>query len=100
LSHLKHFPIDILKIDRSFVSGPGADGQDEAIIRSVIALAASLPLSVTAEGIETAEQLALLRILGCDQGQGFLLGRPVHPDRFQRHLPLALPPGPSTSLPI
>jgi hypothetical protein len=45
-------------------------------------------------------QRALLRILGCDQGQGFLLGRPVHPDRFQRHLPLALPPGPSTPLPI
>jgi diguanylate cyclase (GGDEF)-like protein/PAS domain S-box-containing protein len=91
LSHLKHFPIDILKIDRSFVSGPGADGQDEAIIRSVIALATSLQLGVTAEGIETADQLALLRILGCDQGQGFLLGRPVPPDRFQCQAPPALP---------
>ncbi|HLZ31456.1 MAG TPA: EAL domain-containing protein [Chloroflexota bacterium] len=83
LSHLKHFPIDILKIDRSFVSGPGADAQDEAIIRSVIALARSLQLSVIAEGIETADQYALLCSLGCEKGQGFLMGRPVPSNRFQ-----------------
>ena len=63
-------------------SSPGADGQDEAIIRSVIALARPLRLSVTAAGIETADQLALLRVLGCDQGQGFLMGRPVPPSQW------------------
>jgi diguanylate cyclase (GGDEF)-like protein/PAS domain S-box-containing protein len=86
LSHLKHFPIDILKIDRSFVSGSDADGHDRAIIRAVVTLARSLRLSVTAEGIETADQLAFLRDLGCDQGQGYLLGRPAPPAKLQRVL--------------
>jgi EAL domain-containing protein (putative c-di-GMP-specific phosphodiesterase class I) len=77
LSHLKHFPIDVLKIDRSFVQGVDADAQDQAIVRSVVALARSLHLSVTAEGIETTDQHAFLRQLGCDRGQGYLLGRPA-----------------------
>jgi diguanylate cyclase (GGDEF)-like protein len=77
LSHLKQFPIDILKVDRSFVRGIGRDAQDSAIVKSIVALASSLRLRVTAEGIETPEQLHILHQLGCDKGQGFLLGTPA-----------------------
>jgi EAL domain-containing protein (putative c-di-GMP-specific phosphodiesterase class I) len=76
LSHLKRFPVDTLKIDRSFVDGLGNDAQDTAIVRSVVALAKTLDLSVTAEGVETLSQAAELRLLGCDFGQGYLFGRP------------------------
>jgi diguanylate cyclase (GGDEF)-like protein len=77
LSYLKRFPVDTLKIDRSFVDGLGHDAQDTAIVRSVVALAQTLELSVTAEGVETPSQLAQLRLLGCNFCQGYLLGRPV-----------------------
>ncbi len=77
LSYLKRFPVDTLKIDRSFVSGLGEDAQDTAIVRSVVDLAKTLNLSVTGEGIETAAQEAQLAELGCDQGQGFLIARPA-----------------------
>ena len=77
LSYLKRFPVDTLKIDRSFVDGLGHDAQDTAIVRSVVALAQTLDLSVTAEGVETPSQLAQLRLLGCNYSQGYLLGRPV-----------------------
>ena len=76
LSYLKRFPIDTLKIDRSFVAGVGQNPQDTAIVRSVVALAQALGLSVTSEGIETADQEAYLRELGCDFGQGYLFARP------------------------
>jgi diguanylate cyclase (GGDEF)-like protein len=77
LSYLKRFPVDTLKIDRSFVAGLGQDAQDTAIVRSVVALAKTLSLNVTAEGIETAAQEGELRALGCEQGQGYLFARPV-----------------------
>ena len=77
LSYLKRFPVSVLKIDQSFVRGLGQDDQDSAIVRGVIALAQSLNLTVTAEGIETLEQLAQLRQLGCNHGQGYLLSRPL-----------------------
>jgi EAL domain-containing protein (putative c-di-GMP-specific phosphodiesterase class I) len=79
LSYLKRFPVDTLKIDRSFVDGLGRDPQDTAIVQSVIALAKTLLLRVTAEGIETPSQRAHLREMGCDLGQGFLFARPVSP---------------------
>jgi EAL domain-containing protein (putative c-di-GMP-specific phosphodiesterase class I) len=85
LSYLKRFPVDTLKIDRSFVDGLGSDAQDTAIVRSVVALAQTLELSVTAEGVETASQLAQLRLLGCDFSQGYLLGRPVAADAAEAH---------------
>ena len=80
LSYLKLFPVDTLKIDRSFVSGLGQDSNDTAIVRSVVALAKSLNLAVTGEGIETAEQLGHLRALGCDLGQGYLFAKPLAAD--------------------
>jgi EAL domain-containing protein (putative c-di-GMP-specific phosphodiesterase class I) len=76
LAYLKRFPVDTLKIDRAFVDGLGYDEQDTAIVRSVLALARTLGLSVTAEGIEAAEQLAQLRGLACDEGQGYYFARP------------------------
>jgi diguanylate cyclase (GGDEF)-like protein len=95
LSYLKRFPVDTLKIDRSFVDGLGRDAQDTAIVRSVVALAQTLDLSVTAEGVETPSQLAQLRLLGCDYSQGYLLGRPVGAEaataQFQAQLGLPAP---------
>jgi diguanylate cyclase (GGDEF)-like protein len=76
LAYLKRFPVDTLKVDRSFVNGLGEDPQDTAIVQSVIALASALGLSVTGEGIETEAQRRLLRDLGCERGQGFLFARP------------------------
>ena len=78
LSYLKRFPVDTLKIDRSFVERPGRRTRsDTAIVRSVVALAKSLNLAVTGEGIETAEQLGQLQALGCDRGQGYLFAMPL-----------------------
>lgn len=77
LSYLKRFPVTTLKVDQSFVDGLVEGSDDAAIVRSIIALARSLNLSVTAEGIETETQLAQLRALGCDHGQGYLFAPPL-----------------------
>jgi diguanylate cyclase (GGDEF)-like protein/PAS domain S-box-containing protein len=82
LAYLKDFPVDSLKIDRSFTSGITDGGDDSAIVRSIVALAHALHLSVTAEGIETADQLAQLQTLRCDRGQGFLFARPAPPEQL------------------
>jgi diguanylate cyclase (GGDEF)-like protein len=84
LSYLKRFPVDTLKIDRSFVDGLGVDSQDTAIVRSIVALAKALGLSVTGEGIETSVQSAELRELDCDRGQGYLFARPQPPELIER----------------
>lgn len=77
LAYLKRFPVDILKIDRTFVDGVGVDPDDTAIVRSVIGLARTLRLEVVAEGIEDPTQIAELVRLGCNRGQGFHLARPA-----------------------
>jgi len=77
LSYLHSFPIDIVKIDQSFVRRMLESAKDEEIVRAVINLSATLGLRVIAEGIETAEHLARLRELGCDYGQGYLFSKPV-----------------------
>ncbi len=77
LNYLKRFPVDTLKIDRSFINGLGHNPEDTAIVRAVIAFAKALSLSVTGEGIETAEQLAQLRTLECHRGQGYYFSRPL-----------------------
>jgi EAL domain-containing protein (putative c-di-GMP-specific phosphodiesterase class I) len=76
LSYLKRFPLDTLKIDRTLVDGLGDAVQDTAIVRSVIALARALGLSVTGEGVETLAQQLQLVDLGCDLAQGYLFARP------------------------
>jgi diguanylate cyclase (GGDEF)-like protein/PAS domain S-box-containing protein len=80
LAYLKRFPIEGLKIDRSFVSGLGAGTADRSIVRAVLAIADSMDLRVVAEGIETEEQRKLLIELGCRLGQGYLRSRPVPAD--------------------
>jgi predicted signal transduction protein with EAL and GGDEF domain len=80
LTYLKRFPVDVLKIDRSFVSGLCHDPQDRAIVAAVIDLAHAFGLTTVAEGVETADQLARLTALGCEQGQGYLWSRPLPPD--------------------
>jgi diguanylate cyclase (GGDEF)-like protein len=77
LASLKRLPLDILKIDHSFINGIGHDPEDTAIVRAIILLAKSLHLSVTGEGIETAEQAALLRGWACEHGQGYFFSRPM-----------------------
>ncbi|MBV8529100.1 MAG: GGDEF domain-containing response regulator [Candidatus Dormibacteraeota bacterium] len=76
LGNLKRFPVDVIKIDRSFVSELGRSAQDAAIITAIVTLAHDLGLVVTAEGVETEEQRRILCELGCDYLQGFHLGRP------------------------
>lgn len=80
LAYLKRFPIRSVKLDRTFVGGLGVDPSDAEIVRAVVTLGRSLGLEVIAEGIETLAQLRALQDLGCDYGQGFLLGHPVAPD--------------------
>jgi len=77
LSYLHRFPIDTLKVDRSFVNSMEDGSENGEIVRTVIALAKTLRLNVVAEGIETIHQLHQLRILGCEYGQGYLFSRPV-----------------------
>jgi diguanylate cyclase (GGDEF)-like protein/PAS domain S-box-containing protein len=86
LSYLRSFPIDVLKIDRSFVNDIATDADDEAIVVSIIALAHNLKLRVVAEGVESREQLEYLRRHGCDQIQGYYFSRPVAPLQFEQML--------------
>ena len=80
LAYLKRFPVDMIRVDRSFVRGLGQDAEDTAIVETVVLLARALNLRVVAEGIETAEQLDSLRDLGCAIGQGYYFAKPMPGD--------------------
>ena len=91
LTYLKRFPIDVVKIDRSFVAGLRTNSSDTAIVRSVVELAHALGLKVVAEGVEDAVQLAALRAFGCDFAQGFLFSPPRPPAELEGWLAGAQP---------
>ncbi len=86
LSHLKHFPIDTVKIDRSFVQNITTQSDDSAIAQAIVAMAHSMNLTVVAEGVETLEQLNCLRAMGCDEMQGYFVGRPVPAEELEQIL--------------
>ena len=83
LSYLCRFPFSKLKVDRSFVANMANDTAAAAVVQAVVTLGRSLDIRVIAEGIETKAQLDLLRAMGCDEGQGYLLGRPCPADVFE-----------------
>ncbi len=86
LEYLSRFPVDRLKIDQAFVRDISGDADNGAIIRAIIAMAHGLDIKVTAEGVETAEQLGFLRTYRCDEMQGYYFGAPVPPDQFVKML--------------
>jgi diguanylate cyclase (GGDEF)-like protein/PAS domain S-box-containing protein len=86
LAYLKRFPVDTLKIDRAFIAEFEHSREDRALVRSIIAAGKALQLTVTAEGIERETQLAELRTLGCDRGQGYIFSEPLPPEEIGRLL--------------
>ena len=98
LSYLKRLPIDTVKLDRSFVSGATTDPNDAALVMAIITLAHNLKLKVIAEGVETEEQKTFLRLLRCNEGQGYLFGKPMPADVFASTLPVAVQRQPELTL--
>ena len=95
----KRFPLDSLKIDRTFIKDLPGDGDDAAITQAIIAMAHSLRLKVVAEGVETAEQLSFLRDYRCDEIQGFYFSRPQPPNDIAPLLRTNVTCGKAYSLP-
>jgi EAL domain-containing protein (putative c-di-GMP-specific phosphodiesterase class I) len=91
LSYLKRFPLDKLKVDQSFVRQLASDASDAAIVQAIVALGHSLKLRVIAEGVESAQQLALLRAWKCDEYQGRLFSAPLDAEQFAQRLQTPLP---------
>jgi EAL domain-containing protein (putative c-di-GMP-specific phosphodiesterase class I) len=89
LGHLKSLPIDVLKIDQSFVRDVTIDNDDASIVVAIVNLARTLGLKVVAEGVETEGQLAYLNLLHCDEWQGYLYSKPVPAEEFTRLLGVA-----------
>jgi EAL domain-containing protein (putative c-di-GMP-specific phosphodiesterase class I) len=85
LQYMRELPIGVVKIDQSFIATIGRSPRDEAIIRSVVDLAHTLGLTVTAEGIENEVQLEFMSEVGCDMAQGFFFGRPEPPESIDIH---------------
>ena len=81
--YLKNLPVDELKIDKEFIQGLSAGSKEEMILASIIQLAIKLGLKVTAEGIETVQQAEILTRLGCQQMQGYLLGKPMDVEQLE-----------------
>jgi EAL domain-containing protein (putative c-di-GMP-specific phosphodiesterase class I) len=86
LSYLKRLPLDILKIDRSFIKDMPDDGDDTAITSAIIAMAHQLQLKVVAEGVETETQMNILRDFGCEIGQGYYYCKPIPAEEFEQHI--------------
>jgi EAL domain-containing protein (putative c-di-GMP-specific phosphodiesterase class I) len=86
LSYLQRFPVTRLKVDRSFIVDLATNRDDAALTSAIIAMAHGLRLGVVAESVENEEQVALLRELGCDELQGYLLGRPMSSEAFEHFL--------------
>ena len=92
LSYLKRFPVDRVKVDKSFVKGLGENATDTALVRMIIDLCHTLGVEVLAEGIETSDQATLLRDMGCDMGQGYYFARPILGEELAKRLPKAFLP--------
>jgi EAL domain-containing protein (putative c-di-GMP-specific phosphodiesterase class I) len=86
LGYLKRLPLDVLKIDRSFVQDVTGNAEDAAIVMTIISLAHNLNLKVIAEGVELEEQLKFLQLLRCDEWQGYLYSKPVSSEKFRELL--------------
>jgi EAL domain-containing protein (putative c-di-GMP-specific phosphodiesterase class I) len=86
IGYLRHLPVDILKIDRSFVGGIALGGRVAALVEAILAMGRSLDLRMVAEGIEDIRQVAALRAIGCELGQGFLFARPMPADQVNAFL--------------
>jgi EAL domain-containing protein (putative c-di-GMP-specific phosphodiesterase class I) len=91
LARIKHFPIDTLKVDRSFIRSIPKDTEYRAITEAIIAMGKTLGLNVVAEGVETVEQMNFLREHSCDEMQGFYFSKPIMPEQFanllRKHVP-------------
>ena len=91
LAQIKHFPVDTLKVDRSFIRNIPQDAEDKAITEAIIAMGKTLSLTVVAEGVETEEQMNFLKEHSCDEMQGFYFSKPVAPEQFadllREHVP-------------
>jgi EAL domain-containing protein (putative c-di-GMP-specific phosphodiesterase class I) len=90
LSYLARLPIDVLKIDKSFLNGIGEEGENRTVASAIVALAKGLRLSIVGEGVETPAQFDFLREMRCDQAQGYLIARPLEPSdlpQFGRYAP-------------
>jgi diguanylate cyclase (GGDEF)-like protein len=94
LGYLKRFPLDTLKLDRSFVNGATTDPDDAALVMAIVTLAHNLRLRVVAEGVETKEELNFLRLLRCDEGQGYFFAKPQPADILRQVLLQGLPSNP------
>ena len=97
LSYLHRFPVDVLKVDRSFVSGMVSGSDEEELTRTIVRMAHSLGLTVVAEGVEAQEELRLLKNMACDLGQGFLFSRPQPPEVLETDMLRRLVPLPRSS---
>lgn len=97
LSHLKHIPIDKLKIDQSFVRDIANDPENAAIICAILVMAKALQLKVVAEGVETREQFDFLQLHGCDEYQGYFASRELSAADIEVWRPIAPPVAPSTA---
>jgi EAL domain-containing protein (putative c-di-GMP-specific phosphodiesterase class I) len=97
LSYLQHFPIDTIKIDRSFISQMGVNGNGPGIVQTIVVLAHELAMNVIAEGVETGEQLAQLEQLECEYGQGYLIARPLDGEAAEALIAEAFADRPTTT---